>query len=308
MNLDTVLIIAETAAPRLDAFLASQTELSRAKVQGLIKAGLVTRNRLAAKSSDEVKAGDVIAYVPPKEQEISILPQQIPLSIVYEDDELLVVHKPKGLVVHPAPGNPDGTLVNGLLYHFSKLSSCGGHDRPGIVHRIDRDTSGLLVVAKNDRSHELLARQFAEHTARRSYVCLVHGNLKEDSGTIDAPIGRHPVDRKRMAVVDNGRRAVTHWTVLERFSVATLLKVELETGRTHQIRVHMAYRKHPIVGDPVYGNPAPKMKLYTQALHGYKLSFVHPATEERMTFFAPMPDDFRHALDMLGSDHSFRLE
>ena len=308
MNADSILLIAEADAPRLDAYLASQTELSRSQMQKLIKEGLVTKNRIVAKSNTEVKTGDAIRYVLPETQEIRIVPQEIPLSLVYEDDDLLVVNKPKGLVVHPAPGNPDGTLVNGLLYHFTKLSGRGGSDRPGIVHRIDKDTSGLLVVAKNDIVHEKLSKQFADHSAHRSYVCLVHGNLKGDGGTVDAPIGRHPVDRKRMAVVENGRHAVTHWTVLERFSVATLLKVELETGRTHQIRVHMAYCKHPIMGDPVYGNAAPKLKLYTQALHGYKLSFTHPKTDERLSFFAPLPEDFLHALAALGSKCAFRLE
>ena len=205
------------------------------------------------------------------------------------------------MVVHPAPGNNSGTLVNALLYHFGTLSKSGGAARPGIVHRIDKMTSGLLVVAKNDSAHEALAKQFASHSAHREYLCLVHGNLKEDAGTINAPIGRHPADRKRMTVAAGGRSAVTHWRVLERFGTVTLLDVSLETGRTHQIRVHMAYIKHPILGDEVYGSPAEKLKLNGQALHGYRLTFVHPRTQTEMTFTAAVPEDFQYALQKLGS-------
>ena len=301
MTRETILLIAETEAPRIDAFLAVNTELSRSKLQKLIKDGAVERNGKPCKANTEVKPGDVIRIETPEDMDgLLPEPENIPLDVVYEDEDLAVINKPKGMVVHPAPGNPNGTLVNALLYRFQSLSGTGGEIRPGIVHRIDRLTSGLLVVAKNDAAHEALAKQFALHTAYREYLCIVHGNLKEDSGTVDAPIGRHKTDRKRMAVTEDGRRAVTHWRVLERYGTETLLDVALETGRTHQIRVHMAYIKHPIVGDEVYGSAAPKLGLNGQALHGYRLTFTHPATGEKMTFTAPLPEDFKTALKRLG--------
>lgn len=301
MTTETILLIAETEASRIDAYLAANTDLTRSKIQKLIKDGAVALNGKACKASSAVCAGDSIRIlVPETDGDRLPEPENIPLDVVYEDDDLAVINKPKGMVVHPAPGNPSGTLVNALLYRFQTLSGAGGEIRPGIVHRIDRMTSGLLVVAKNDFAHEALARQFAEHTAHREYLCLVHGNLKEDSGTVDAPIGRHKTDRKRMAVTEDGRRAVTHWHVLERFGTETLLDVRLETGRTHQIRVHMAYIKHPILGDEVYGSPAPKLGLNGQALHGYRLTFSHPRTGETMSFTAPLPDDFTTAIVRLG--------
>jgi 23S rRNA pseudouridine1911/1915/1917 synthase len=301
MTRETILLIAETEAPRIDAFLAVNTELSRSKLQKLIKDGAVERNGKPCKANTEVKPGDVIRIETPEDTDgLLPEPENIPLDVVYEDEDLAVINKPKGMVVHPAPGNPNGTLVNALLYRFQSLSGTGGEIRPGIVHRIDRLTSGLLVVAKNDAAHEALAKQFALHTAHREYLCIVHGNLKEDSGTVDAPIGRHKIDRKRMAVTEDGRRAVTHWRVLERYGTETLLDVALETGRTHQIRVHMAYIKHPIVGDEVYGSAAPKLGLNGQALHGYRLTFTHPATGEKITFTAPLPEDFKTALKRLG--------
>ena len=301
MTTETILLIAETEASRIDAYLAANTDLTRSKIQKLIKDGAVALNGKACKASSAVCAGDSIRIlVPETDGDRLPEPENIPLDVVYEDDDLAVINKPKGMVVHPAPGNSSGTLVNALLYRFQTLSGAGGEIRPGIVHRIDRMTSGLLVVAKNDFAHEALARQFAEHTAHREYLCLVHGNLKEDSGTVDAPIGRHKTDRKRMAVTEDGRRAVTHWHVLERFGTETLLDVRLETGRTHQIRVHMAYIKHPILGDEVYGSPAPKLGLNGQALHGYRLTFSHPRTGETMSFTAPLPDDFITAIVRLG--------
>ncbi|MBR0081644.1 MAG: RluA family pseudouridine synthase [Clostridia bacterium] len=299
MNAETVVLIAESDAPRADAYLASATDYTRSQLQKWLKDGALSVNGKQGKPNTAIRAGDTLRLAVPEAPETVAVPQDIPLDIVYEDEDLCVIHKPKGMVVHPAPGNPDGTLVNALLFHFAELSGVGGAQRPGIVHRIDRDTSGLLVVAKNDTAHERLAAQFADHSAHRSYVCLVHGNWKEDSGTIDAPIGRHPVDRKRMAVVPNGRRAVTHWRVLQRYGEATFLAVELETGRTHQIRVHMAYSKHPILGDPVYGSTAPKLGLYSQALHGCRLTFTHPRTGETMVFTAPLPSDFETALRRL---------
>ena len=299
---ETILLIAETNAARIDTYLAEHTELSRSRVQKLIKESAVIKNELACKANADVREGDVIRIsIPIADPSELPQPEDIPLRIVYEDDDLAVVDKPKGMVVHPAPGNHSGTLVNALLYHFGTLSEASGSARPGIVHRIDKMTSGLLVVAKNDPTHEALAKQFANHSAHREYLCLVHGNLREDSGTVNASIGRHPADRKRMAVVENGRSAITHWQVLERFGTVTLLDVRLETGRTHQIRVHMAYIKHPILGDDVYGSPAPKLKLNGQALHGYRLTFVHPKTGKEMSFTAPIPDDFQHALNLLGS-------
>lgn len=299
---ETILLIAETNAARIDAYLAEQTELTRSKIQKLIKEGSVLKNETCCKANTEVHIGDVIRIdAPTCGAEEMPEPENIPLQIVYEDGDLAVINKPKGMVVHPAPGNTSGTLVNALLYHFKELSETGGAVRPGIVHRIDKLTSGLLVVAKNDAAHEALAKQFASHSAHREYLCIVHGNLKEDTGVIDAPIGRHPVDRKRMAVVENGRHAVTHWKVLERFGSQTLLDISLETGRTHQIRVHMAYCKHPILGDEVYGSAAPKLKLNGQALHGYRLTFTHPRTGREMTFIAPIPPDFQTALKLLGS-------
>ena len=301
MTTETILLIAETEASRIDAYLAANTDLTRSKIQKLIKDGAVALNGKACKASSAVCAGDSIRIlVPETDGDRLPEPENITLDVVYEDDDLAVINKPKGMVVHPAPGNPSGTLVNALLYRFQTLSGAGGEIRPGIVHRIDRMTSGLLVVAKNDFAHEALARQFAEHTAHREYLCLVHGNLKEDSGTVDAPIGRNKTDRKRMAVTEDGRRAVTHWHVLERFGTETLLDVRLETGRTHQIRVHMAYIKHPILGDEVYGSPSPKLGLNGQALHGYRLTFSHPRTGETMSFTAPLPDDFIMAIVRLG--------
>ena len=301
MMTETILLIAETDAARIDAYLAENPELSRSKLSKLIKDGADMKNDRPCKPNTEVKAGDSMRILVQMADTGTLPePEDIPLDIVYEDDDLAVLNKPKGMVVHPAPGNESGTLVNALLYRFGTLSEANG-PRPGIVHRIDRFTSGLLVVAKNDAAHEALSRQFADHSAHREYVCLVHGNLKEDSGTVNAPIGRHHTDRKRMAVVENGRHAVTHWHVAERFGTETLLDVALETGRTHQIRVHMAYIKHPILGDDVYGSPAPKLGLSGQALHGYRLTFAHPATGETMTFTAPVPEDFRTALKRLGS-------
>ena len=239
--------------------------------------------------------GKVYAIDLPDPQPIEARPQNIPLDIVYEDDDLLVVNKPKGMVVHPAPGNPDGTLVNALLYHCAgQLSGIGGAIRPGIVHRIDKDTSGLLVVAKNDAAHLALAAQLADHTLARTYECLAVGNFREDSGTVDAPIGRSSADRKKMAVVPTGRRAVTHWEVVARYPGVTHLRCRLETGRTHQIRVHMAYIGHPLLGDTLY-NKTPGT-FPRQALHSASLSFVHPITGEPLNFHAPLPEDMQNLL------------
>ena len=301
------LLIADKEYRRLDVCLSEMTDLTRSRAQALIEAGLVLLNGCPCKQKDTVRVGDAVRFTVPEAKPIELMPEHIPLDIVYEDGDICVVNKPRGLVVHPAVGNETGTLVNGLLYHFGDLSTIGGEIRPGIVHRIDKMTSGLLVVAKNDLAHERLARQFADHSAHRSYIALVAGNLKQDSGTVDAPIGRHPTDRKRMAVVDNGRRAVTHYRVLYRFSVVTVLSLELETGRTHQIRVHMAYIHHPVVGDQVYSNGKNDLGMGGQALHGWRLRLTHPATGERMTFTAPLPEDMQRALKRLGYPGAFPL-
>ena len=301
------LLIADKEYRRLDVCLSELTELSRSRAQSLIEEGLVKLNGNACRRSDSVRLGDSIRYTVPEAKTVELVPEDIPLEIVYEDEDICVVNKPRGMVVHPAVGNESGTLVNALLFHFGDLSSIGGEIRPGIVHRIDKMTSGLLVVAKNDTAHERLARQFADHSAHRSYIALVAGNIKEDSGTVDAPIGRHPTERKRMAVVENGRRAVTHYRVLYRFSNVTVLALELETGRTHQIRVHMAYIHHPVVGDQVYSGGKNTLGMEGQALHGWRLQLKHPLTGEAMSFVAPLPDDMQLAIKRLGYSGSFPL-
>ena len=274
-----------TAAPgdsgRLDAWLAGQCPtLSRRALQNLIEQGLVTCGDAPVNKKDKVAPGKIYAIDLPDPQPIEARPQNIPLDIVYEDDDLLVVNKPKGMVVHPAPGNPDGTLGNALLYHCAgQLSGIGGAIRPGIVHRIDKDTSGLLVVAKNDAAHQALSAQMGVHSFHRGYHAVVYGNLKEDEGFVEKWLGRDPRDRKKMAVTEkNSRSAVTHWRVLERFSGYTLVECKLETGRTHQIRVHMAYRGHPILGDMVYGRKKPELGQDSQCLHAKELRFVPPRT------------------------------
>ena len=301
------LLIADKEYRRLDVCLSEMTELSRSRAQSLIEEGLVSINGRPCRRSDAVRLGDTIRYTVPEAKPVELIPEDIPLDIVYEDEDICVVNKPRGLVVHPAVGNESGTLVNALLYHFGDLSTIGGEIRPGIVHRIDKMTSGLLVVAKNDTAHEQLARQFADHSAHRSYIALVAGNIREDSGTVDAPIGRHPTERKRMAVVDNGRRAVTHFRVLYRFSSVTVLALELETGRTHQIRVHMAHIHHPVVGDQVYSSGKNALGMEGQALHGCRLQLTHPSTGEPMSFEAPLPEDMRRALKRLGYPGEFPL-
>ena len=289
----------EKAGQRLDAFIAGETSFSRSAVQRMIDSGDVLLNTKEAPSKAKVKAGDEVSVTPPMPEITDILPQDIPLDIVYQDADIAVINKPKGMVVHPAAGNPDGTLVNAIMYHIKDLSGIGGEVRPGIVHRIDRMTSGLLVIAKNDNAHVFLSDQLKTHAVSRVYYALCEGNFREDSGTVDAPIARHRTDRKKMAVDPNGRSAVTHWRVLERFGDMTLLRVELETGRTHQIRVHMAYIKHPIVGDEVYGHEKNSLGIVGQALHAGELRLTHPATGEEMVFTAPLPEEFVNALEKL---------
>ena len=300
-----------TAAPadagqRLDRWLAGQAGApSRSALQGLMEAGFVRRNGAPANKKDKLAAGDRITLTLPDPQPIEAQPQNIPLDIVYEDDHLLVVNKPKGMVVHPAPGNPDGTLVNALLYHCrGRLSGVGGAIRPGIVHRIDKDTSGLLVVAKDDLTHQGLSEQMAVHAIHRVYHAVVYGNIRQDTGTIEAPIGRDPRDRKRMAVTPGqGKQACTHWQVLERFGRFTLLACRLETGRTHQIRVHMAHIGHPLAGDPVYGPRSVIRDLQGQCLHAKELGFRHPVTGQELRFDSPLPAYFTTFLERLRKEH-----
>ncbi len=294
---------AAAAGSRLDAFLAGQMEKTRSSVQKLIEEGNVRVNGSPAGKNTRLREGDRVEAVEPPPEVLDVTPQNIPLDIVYEDGDLLVVNKPKGMVVHPAPGNPDGTLVNALLYHCGgSLSGINGVIRPGIVHRIDKDTSGLLIVAKNDRAHQSLAEQIAVHSFTRIYNAVVYGNLKTEEGTISAPLGRHPTDRKRMAVLSSGgREAVTHYRVLERFSGFTLVECRLETGRTHQIRVHMAHIGHPVAGDPVYGPKKCITELHGQCLHARVIGFVHPATGEYLEFDSGLPPYFQQFLSKLRS-------
>ena len=293
---------AETSGQRLDVFLAAAVpELTRSAAQRLLEQGNVTLDGAPLKKNAKTEAGAEYELSLPELRETELVAQDIPLDVVYEDADVLVVNKPKGLVVHPAAGHEDGTLVNALLHHCGEsLSGINGEKRPGIVHRIDMDTSGLLIVAKNDFAHQSLSDQLKDHTLRRTYECIVRGGFREDSGTVNAPIGRDPRDRKRMAVTEkNSRPAVTHWTVLARYGQYTHLQCRLETGRTHQIRVHMAYINHPIAGDPLYGVRKPELGLTSQCLHARALTFRHPRTGEEITVTCPLPEEFERALEKL---------
>ncbi len=293
---------AEDAGARLDAFLADSLEdLSRSRAQQLIEDGLVTLEGAAVKKNHRVSAGERFRAEIPEPEALELMPENIPLDIVFEDDDLIVLVKPKGLVVHPAPGHPDGTLVNALLWHCGdSLSGVGGEKRPGIVHRIDKDTSGLLIAAKNDLAHQALSAQLQDRSLSRTYEAVVRGNLREAAGTVDRPIGRHPTDRKRMAVVPGGRPAVTHWAVIDRYKGYTHVRCKLETGRTHQIRVHMASIGHPLLGDGIYGAPSPEKGLEGQCLHARALQFVHPRSGERVELETPLPPYFLEVLSKLG--------
>lgn len=284
----------ESKNQRLDAFLASSLDgLTRSQATQLIESGEVAVNGRAVSKSYKLAGGEDIAVTLPEPEPVEAVPQDIPLDVVYEDADVIVVNKPSGMVVHPAPGHPDGTLVNALLYHCAgTLSGVGGALRPGIVHRIDRDTSGLIIAAKNDYAHQFLSAQLADHTLARTYECIVVGNLCEDSGTVDAPIARDSRDRKRMAVVPGGRRAVTHWEVIARYPGYTHVRCRLETGRTHQIRVHMAYLGHPILGDTVYGAKKAVPGLTGQCLHAVGLQFIHPRTKDLVSLTCPLPEEF----------------
>ena len=291
----------EQAGQRLDAFLAQALpELTRSAAQRLIAEGLVTVDGKAPAKSLKLSGGETVAVTVPEPEEAQALPEDIPLDVVYEDDDVIVVNKPVGMVVHPAPGHSGGTLVNALLHHCGdSLSGIGGELRPGIVHRIDRDTSGLIIAAKNDFAHQALSAQLQDHSLCRTYEAVVIGNLREDSGTVNAPIDRNPKDRKKMAVVKGGREAVTHYEVIRRYRGYTLVKCKLETGRTHQIRVHMAYIGHPLAGDIVYGNKSDKSGIEGQCLHAARLEFIHPDTGENVAVEAELPKYFKDFIDRL---------
>lgn len=296
---------AQEAGLRVDVFLSQQSGLTRSALQKLMEQGNVTCNGAALRKNAKTEVGATYQVSVPELREVEITAQEIPLDVVYEDDDLLVINKPKGMVVHPAAGHEDGTLVNALLHHCGEsLSGINGEKRPGIVHRIDMDTTGLLIVAKNDFAHQKLSDQLKDHTLSRSYECIVRGGFREDEGTVNAPIGRHPTDRKRMAVtMKNSREAVTHWRVLARYGQYTHLQCRLETGRTHQIRVHMAHIGHPIAGDPVYGIKKPELGLTSQCLHAKELRFLHPRTDELVIVTCDLPDEFQKALQMLEKNH-----
>ncbi len=287
---------------RLDLFISQNHELSRSAATALIEKGAVTLNGKSANKKQKVKFGDIVEIVIPDPEYAQITPEDIPLDIVYEDEHLLVVNKPKGMVVHPAPGNYSGTLVNALMYHCKdNLSAINGVMRPGIVHRIDKNTSGLLMVAKSDAAHNGLAKQIKDHSFLREYEAVVHYPLRADSGKIDAPIGRHPIKRKQMAVTQkNSKEAVTYYTVLNRTDKFSHMRLKLETGRTHQIRVHMAYIGHPVAGDDVYGPKNVAQGLDGQCLHAKKLGFVHPITNELLEFETELPDYFKQFLKKAG--------
>ena len=291
----------EAAGKRLDAWLAEEVEeLTRSAAQRLIAEGQVRLNGRTAAKSCRMAGGETVEVELPEPEPCHAVAQDIPLDVVYEDEDVVVVNKPVGMVVHPAPGHSDGTLVNALLHHCGdSLSGVGGELRPGIVHRIDRDTSGLIIAAKNDAAHLALSQQLSDHSLCRTYEAVVVGNLREDRGTVDAPIARHPTDRKRMAVVEGGRRAVTHWEVLGRYSGYTHVRCRLETGRTHQIRVHMAYIGHPLYGDTVYGCKKAAPDMTGQCLHAVALTFRHPRTGETVTVTCPLPEEFRRFLEKL---------
>ena len=297
-----MILYADISGERLDAFLARSVEnLSRSGAQKLLEEGCVLLNGKPGKKNDKLSAGDAVSVTIPEPKEVNIAPTEMPLDIVYEDEDVVVLNKPKGLVVHPAAGHQDDTLVNGLLHALGdQLSGINGELRPGIVHRIDKDTSGLLAVAKNDHAHTFLASQLKDHTMARTYEAIVCGSFREDTGTVDAPIGRHPSDRKKMCVTArNSKNAVTHWEVVRRYRGYTHIRCRLETGRTHQIRVHMAHIGHPILGDTVYGHKKPELGQDSQCLHAGALCFRHPKDGRPVMVFAPLPEYFQQVIEKL---------
>lgn len=304
MDIELITVEEENSGERLDALVSENfNDLSRTMVQNMIKQGNILVDGKQVKPSYRVKEHEEIKIVIPELEILQVNPENIPLEILYEDKDIVIVNKPKGLVVHPAHGNWEGTLVNALLYHIKDLSGINGKLRPGIVHRLDKDTSGVLVVAKNDQAHRSLAEQIKVQSIKREYIALVHGGIKESLGTIDAPIGRSKTDRKKMAVVKEGRAAISEYEVLERFPNYTLVKVTLLTGRTHQIRVHFAYIKHSVVGDPLYGSGKRNLGFKSQALHAHLLGLVHPRTGQYMEFTSPLPEQFLMVLKELREKH-----
>ncbi|SFU28539.1 23S rRNA pseudouridine1911/1915/1917 synthase [Clostridium sp. DSM 8431] len=301
---ETIFTIEENyEGERIDKYLTHVFEgKSRSYLQGLIEKGNILVNDKNIKSNYKLRLYDEVKVTIPEPLVLKAEPEDIPLNIIYEDSDVIVVNKPQGMVVHPAPGNYNGTLVNGLLYHCTDLSSINGVVRPGIVHRIDKDTSGILVVAKNDNSHNFLSEQLRDHSMKREYIALVEGVVKEDSGTIDKPLGRNKKDRLKIGIVEGGRRAVTHYEVLERYKSSTLIKCVLETGRTHQIRVHMASIGHPLIGDPLYGFKKQKYKLEGQMLHAKVLGFIHPSTKEYVEFDSNLPVYFEELIEKLRNE------
>lgn len=303
MGKEVLIITADQAGERADVLLSHSIEnLTRSAAARLLEEGAVLLSGKPVKKNYKTSVGDTLEVTLPEPEPVEAIPQDIPLDVVYEDDDVIVINKPVGMVVHPAAGHPDGTLVNALLFHCGKsLSGINGSLRPGIVHRIDRDTSGLIIAAKNDLAHQSLADQLQDHSLYREYEAVCVGNLKEDTGTINAPIGRHPVDRKKMSIdYKNGREAITHYTVLGRYPGYTYVQCRLETGRTHQIRVHMASTGHPLLGDIVYGSKKSYPGLAGQCLHARKLTFAHPRSGERMTVECPLPEWFTQVLTKLG--------
>ena len=310
MNKTVITLIEDDIGQRIDTVVAEREKISRSAGAKLVESGMVLVNSKSVAKNYKIKESDVIEITHPEVAEYEVVAQNIPLDIVYEDDDIIVVNKASGMVVHPAAGNPDGTLVNALLYHCGdSLSGVGGVARPGIVHRIDKDTSGLLVVAKNDYAHVSLSEQLKTHSVSRVYHAVVVGNLKELSGTVNEPIGRHPVDRKKMAVIKNdaytSREAITHYRVIKRYHGFDYVQCVLETGRTHQIRVHMAYLGHPLLGDETYGGNKTRFQtlhkdcIEGQCLHAKELHLTHPRGDERMTFTSPLPEKFERVLDLL---------
>lgn len=288
---------------RIDKVLSSLLkDYSRSQIQQWLREGYVQVNGEVTRANYKVKQADQVLIQIPEPEQLDLLPENIPLEILYEDQDVAVINKPQGMVVHPSAGHPNGTLVNALLYHLSELSSINDVIRPGIVHRIDKDTSGLLMIAKNDRAHESLAKQLKDKTSLRKYIALVHGVIPHDKGVINAPIGRSKVDRKMQAVIEDGKSAVTHFQVLERFDQFTLVELQLETGRTHQIRVHMKYIGYPLAGDPVYG-PKKTLPGKGQFLHAQVLGFTHPVSGKELVFEAPIPEDFKKTLKKLRENH-----
>lgn len=303
MDEEIITITAMESGERLDALLARNIDtLTRSAAVRLIEQGLVTLSGKPVKKNYKCSERDEFAVIMPETEEVPLVPQDIPLDVIFEDRDVIVVNKPRGMVVHPAPGHPDGTLVNALMFHCGdSLSGIGGEKRPGIVHRIDKDTSGLLIVAKNDFAHRFLSSQLADRSLSREYEAIVRGTLREDSGRIDKPIGRHPTDRKRMAVTEkNSRPAATNWAVIARYRGYCHVKCSLETGRTHQIRVHMASIGHPLLGDHTYGAPSPEKGLEGQCLHARRLKFIHPRTQEQMVLECPLPEYFTDVMSKLG--------